>query len=201
MCSFHIVEVIFSQGGISCQWDYLYCDPIMFSSLLPQLKRDPGALWDFGARSPKMVFLNKSTRTEEAWVKEGSLTGDTSIFLLSGAIVLTGATSVSDCWNCSVTKADDCSFRIILEFPSTSKKKKPYWLQVSKIRQHSLSVAKLLICSLQASQLLCLQNHQVHLVLCKEKCQIHWWVETELIFCRSYYKEVGGLLTIWLEVI
>lgn len=124
MCSFHIVEVIFSQGGISCQWDYLYCDPIMFSSLLPQLKRDPGALWDFGARSPKMVFLNKSTRTEEAWVKEGSLTGDTSIFLLSGAIVLTGATSVSDCWNCSVTKADDCSFRIILEFPSTSKKKK-----------------------------------------------------------------------------
>lgn len=68
----------------------------MFSSLLPRLKHDPGAPWDFGTGSPKMVFLNKSTRTERAWVKEGSLTGDTSIFLLSGAIVLTG-TSVSDC--------------------------------------------------------------------------------------------------------
>lgn len=136
----------------------------MLSSLLPRLNRDPGAPWDFGAGSPKMVFLNKSTRTEEAWVKEGSLTGDTSISLLSGAIVLTGATSVSDCGNCSVTKTDDRSFRIISEFPSTSKKPR---LQMSNRRQHSLPLAKLLICS-QASQLACLQNHQVHPVLCKK---------------------------------
>lgn len=78
MCSFHIVEVIFRKEEFSASGTIFTV--IQFSSLLRRLKRDPGAPWDFGAGSPKMVFLNKSTRTEEAWVKEGSLTGDTSIF-------------------------------------------------------------------------------------------------------------------------